>query len=74
MVTGMKRITANIYYEGNNADAGHLRDSLKDLWLEHPFATGVDWDFQVFWATMTDEQCLMFLLKHPEYTDRFSNG
>jgi len=65
----MKRITQSIEYEGT----GHqnLINALKDFFDEEPFANGFDWQFQYLWATMTDEQAMMFLLKHPEFIGRF---
>ena len=65
----MKQITQTIEYEGANHQA--LISALKDFFDQEPFATGIDWQFQLLWARMTDEQAIMFLLKHPEYIGRF---
>lgn len=68
----MKTITQSIEYEGTNHK--ELGWALQDWHREYPFATGIDWQFQYMWATMTDEDCLAFCLRHPEYADRFKNG
>lgn len=67
----MKKITQTIYYEGLPLVNTDLQSALREFHTINPFATGVDWEFQVFWAIMTDEDCLTFCLKHPEYADRF---
>jgi hypothetical protein len=66
----MKRITQSIEYEGTNHQA--LINALKDFFDQEPFANGFDWQHQYLWATMTDEQSMMFLLKHPEFIGRFT--
>ena len=66
----MKTITQSIEYEGNNDS--DLRDDLRSWHSEHPFNNGIDWEHQYLWATMTDEDCLAFCLRHPEYIDRFT--
>lgn len=65
----MKQITQSLDYEG----PGHqqLNYRLKEFFAVNPFSNGFDWQYQQLWATMSDEQCLMFCLKYPEYTDRF---
>lgn len=65
----MVKITQSMDYEGPNNSK--LRDDLRDWHQQHPFATGIDWEFQIMWATMTDEDCLAFCLKHPQYATRF---
>jgi hypothetical protein len=67
----MKQITQNMDYEG--ANSSQLRDDLRAWHLQHPFNTGIDWQFQYMHATMTDEDCLAFCLKHPQYATRFRN-
>jgi len=67
----MMKITQDMDYEGANEPVRKLMADLKE-WHEHsPFATGIDWQWQTYWATMTDEQAFAFTLKHPEYTTRF---
>lgn len=65
----MMQITQSIDYEGTNHQV--LNQRLKDFYQEHPFKSGFDWEFQYLWATMTDEDCLAFCLKYPEYSQRF---
>lgn len=65
----MKKITQSMEYEGNNH--GALTRALRDWHSQHPFATGIDWQFQYMWAELEDQDCLAFCLKHPEYADRF---
>lgn len=65
----MKMITQSIEYEGMNHQQLNYR--LREFHEQEPFSTGFSWENQFLWATMTDEQCLMFCLKYPEYTDRF---
>jgi len=65
----MKMITQSLDYEGQRHRALAVR--LKEFYDQLPFSTGFSWEHQFLWATMTDEQCLMFCLKYPEYTDRF---
>ena len=68
----MKTITQSIEYEGPNSS--QIRTDLQAWHHQYPFATGIDWQFQYMWATMTDLDCLAFCLKHPEYADRFRDG
>lgn len=67
----MKLITQSLEYEGNNHT--ELRTALTQFYQQEPFSTGLDWQNQYIWAKMTDEQALMFLLKHPEYVGRFKS-
>lgn len=69
----MKTITQSIEYEGpNHSD---LRDDLRAWHSQYPLLdNGIDWQFQYMWATMTDEDCLAFCLRHPEYAERFRDG
>jgi hypothetical protein len=67
----MKKITQTLYPEGDNKTAYYLRNCLKEFFDQEAFDTGVDWQFEYLWAVMTDSQCLMFCLKHPEFTTRF---
>lgn len=66
----MKMITQSIEYEGNNASK--LKTALKEFHELQLFATGVDWESQYLWATMSDEQALIFCLKYPQYAGRFT--
>jgi len=65
----MKQIRHSLEYEGVNHQA--IISALKDFFDEQPFANGIDWQYKYLWATMTDEQAMMFLLKHPEFIGRF---
>jgi len=67
----MKRITQSIEYEGLPFTGTELHIALKDFHEQHPFQTGVDWEFQLFYAIMKDEDAFAFTLKHPEYANRF---
>ena len=48
-----------------------LQRDLQAWFTLHPFKNGVDYEFEYYWATMTDEDCLAFCLKHPEHINRF---
>ena len=48
-----------------------LQRDLQAWHRQHPFKNGVDYEFEYYWATMTDEDCLAFCLKHPEHINRF---
>ena len=66
----MKKITQTLEY---NDDARYeLTNNLSD-WHKHTplIDNGVDWEFQLVWATMTDEDCVLFCLKHPQWAHRF---
>ena len=65
----MKRITQTMEYEGTNGY--ELTAVLKDWHTEHPFQSGIDWQFQYMWAELEDEDCLAFCLKHPQFAHRF---
>lgn len=67
----MMKISRDIEYEGTHMDIQQLTQDLKEYHNEHPFATGLDWSKQEFWAVMENEQALVFILKHPEYKDLF---
>lgn len=65
----MMQITQSMEYEGTDHQV--LSQRLKDFYKEHPFDTGIDWQFKYLWATMTDEDAFAFTLKYPEYTQKF---
>jgi len=67
----MKQITQSIEYEGLPLSTTDLHSALKEFHSCHPFQTGIDWEFQYMYATMTDEDCLAFCLKYPQYSNRF---
>jgi len=67
----MKRITQSMDYEGDNHK--ELINDLRQWHKQHPFNTGIDWQHQYMHATMTDEDCLAFCLRHPQYADRFKD-
>lgn len=70
----MKIITQSVYSEGPNAEVHRLNQALKEFHTHTPFANGFDWEHQYLWAKLTDEDCLAFCLKHPEYTNRFKEA
>ena len=65
----MKKITADLYPEGHAHQP--LVAALKEFFDQHPFDNGLDWEWQQLWAVMTDQQHLMFILKHPQYQHMF---
>ena len=65
----MKKISANLYTEGSAHQP--LVMALKEFFEQEPFDNGLDWEFHLLWAVMTDAQHLMFILKHPEYQHMF---
>jgi hypothetical protein len=67
----MMKITQDMDYEGANEPVRKLVNDLKDYYNESYFRTGIDWQWQTYWALMEDEQALVFILKHPEYEHRF---
>ena len=72
MVATMMKITQDMDYEGENEPVKKLVDDLRTFHRDSPFATGIDWQWQLYWATMTYEQAFAFVLKHPEYIKRFT--
>jgi hypothetical protein len=67
----MMKISQAIEYEGRHINVQQLADKLRTFHECHPFATGLDWAAQEYWAVMTDEDALVFCLQHPEYKDKF---
>ena len=67
----MMLIEENLYTEGQNPQAQRLTHCLKEFHDRDPFSNGLDWSKQTLWAKMTDEQCIMFCLKYPQYAGRF---
>lgn len=67
----MMLIQQTVYTEGNNLLARRLAADLRDWHQQHPVSNGVDWENQVFWAKMTEEDFLMFAIKHPEHAVKF---
>jgi hypothetical protein len=67
----MKKITATLYPEGTNHRP--LIEDMKSWHQQHPFKNGVNFDYQYFWAELTDEDCLAFCLKYPEYQSKFKD-
>lgn len=65
----MMKIIQDMYPEG--LQHKELVLALKEFHSHSPFSNGFDWDFQQLWAVMTDEDCLAFCLKHPQYANRF---
>lgn len=68
----MMTIKQDMNYEGADEPVKKLVADLKEYHEQSQFATGIDWQWQLYWATMTDEQALVFILKHPEYEHRFT--
>lgn len=48
-----------------------LQRDLQAWFAIHPFKNGIDHEFEYYWATMTDEDAVLFCLKYPEHTTRF---
>jgi len=67
----MMKITASLEYDGLPFSNTELSQDLKEFHAEHPFETGMDWQFQLFYAILNDEDCLAFCLKYPQYSNRF---
>jgi hypothetical protein len=68
----MKKITQTLEYDDDNRH--ELTANLSNWHKQHPLADqGVNWEFQYMWATMTDEDCLAFVLVHPQWADRFKD-
>jgi len=71
MVGPMKRITQSLEYA---LDLRYeLTNNLSNWHKQHPFASGVDWEYMYMWADLEDEDCLAFLLKHPQWADKFKD-
>lgn len=70
----MKIIKQPVYTEGVNAEVKSLNSALKQFHSHTPFANGFDWEYQYLWAKLTDEDCLAFCLRHPEYANRFKEA
>jgi hypothetical protein len=66
----MKKITQTLEYDDDLRY--ELSANLSDWHKQHPFQNGVDWDFQLLWAVMEDEDALAFVLKHPQWAHRFT--
>jgi len=69
----MMRITASLEYDGLPFSNGELYQDLKEFHSQHPFATGMEWEHQYFYADMQDQDAFAFILKHPQYMNRFKN-
>lgn len=54
-----------------NPGTEKLMADMKEWYYQHPFRNGINWEFEYYWARMTDEQAFAFLLKHPEHSHRF---
>jgi hypothetical protein len=65
----MKKITQTMEYELNNGY--ELTTNLRDWYAQHPFNSGIDWEFQYMYAILEDEDCLAFCLLHPQWAHRF---
>jgi hypothetical protein len=69
--SNMKMITQSMEYEGLPLSNTDLHTALRNWHSQHSFSSGIDWEFQYMYATMTDEDCLAFCLKYPQYSNRF---
>lgn len=69
----MKKITQSMEYEGLPFSNTELHTALKEFHSSHPFQTGIDWEFQYFYAVMQDEDAFAFALKYPQYAQRFKD-
>jgi len=67
----MKKIQQTLNYEDDSRY--ELTANLSAWHKLHPLADqGVDFDFKLMWATMTDQDCLAFCLLHPQWSSRFT--
>ena len=46
-------------------------DALKKWHEVNPFATGINWAQQLYWAKMTDENFMLFAFLHPGIAQQF---
>ena len=67
----MMLLQQDMNYEGDNGEVKRLVADLKSWHQEHPYPNGVDWAAQTYWAKMTDEDFLLFSIKHPNHTAKF---
>lgn len=67
----MMLIEADLYTEGHNPDVQQLTHRLKEFFEQEHFANGLDWATQRYWAKMSMEQYFLFILKYPQYLNRF---
>jgi hypothetical protein len=67
----MKLIEQDMNEEDDLGRISLLVDDLKSWHNDHPFQNGIDWARQVYWAKMTEEDFLLFVIKHPNYQTRF---
>jgi hypothetical protein len=67
----MKRITQSLEYAEDQRY--ELTNNLQDWHKLHPFASGIDWEFQYMYANLEDHDCLAFLLKHPQWAHKFKD-
>ena len=67
----MMILEQDMNYEGANDLVKRMVADLKEWHQEHPFANGIDWAMQTYWAKMDDTDCVAFCLKYPEHADKF---
>ena len=67
----MKRITQSLEYAIDQRY--ELTNNLSDWHKQHPFNSGVDFEYQYMWADLEDEDCLAFCLLHPQWADKFKD-
>jgi len=59
------------YEEDDAATVKRLVADLKTWHQERPFANGVNWASQTYWAKMEEEDFLLFSIKHPDHAEKF---
>lgn len=67
----MKQITQTLEYAEDQRY--ELTNNLSDWHKQHPFRSGVNFEFQYLWAELEDEDCLAFCLRHPQWSHLFKD-
>jgi hypothetical protein len=67
----MYRVEQDMNYDGDNHPVKCLVAALKQFHQHHGLRNGIDWQHQIYWAEMPDEDFLVFALKHPDLGYRF---
>lgn len=71
MVGSMKQITQTLQYDDEDNQRYELTADLSNWHKQHPFQSGVNFEHEYLWATMSDEDCLAFCLRYPQWSNRF---
>jgi hypothetical protein len=57
--------------EGDEQEVKEMVAALKAWHQVNPFATGINWAAQVYWAKMTEENFMLFAILHPSIALKF---